>query len=56
MGSQEKPVGNKRYIIETSLMAIVGLPILMQVAVFTIVQLSLSELLASALASLIPFQ
>lgn len=53
MGSQEKPVGNKRYIIETSLMAIVGLPILMQVAVFTIVQLSLSELLASALASLI---
>lgn len=53
MNSQKKPTGNKRYIIETSLMAIVGLPLLMQLAVFGAISLSLSELLASVLASLI---
>ncbi|MBK5145261.1 PstS family phosphate ABC transporter substrate-binding protein [Budviciaceae bacterium BWR-B9] len=55
MNSQEKNISNKRYIIETLLLTLIGLPILIQVASIAIGMLIPNFLAAIALASLVIF-
>ncbi|MCD1124981.1 PstS family phosphate ABC transporter substrate-binding protein [Jinshanibacter sp. LJY008] len=55
MNNHEKPVSHKRYIIETLLLTLIGLPILIQVASIAIGMLIPNFLVAIALASLIIF-
>ncbi|MFV0549122.1 MAG: PstS family phosphate ABC transporter substrate-binding protein [Limnobaculum xujianqingii] len=55
MSNQEKPVSNKRYIIETLLLTLIGLPVLIQAASIAISMLIPNFLIVIALASLVIF-